>query len=268
MVRVTTVTGRAATGLPRVPAAAVFAHYLVGYRRTWRAGVFSSFLLPVLTVVGFGFGVGAYVDQGVDGVRYLWWLVPGLIASTAFQVAVAESTWPVHSNFKWIRTYHAQVAAPLRTGDIVAGHLAFVLFRVVTSTVAFLLVTALFGALRSPWAVAVAPIALLLGLAVAAPVFAFSARVPSDSYLALLFRFAVIPMTLFSGVFFPVESMPAGLRPVAWATPLWHGVDLCRAATLGVAPQWSVAGHVLYLAAWAGVGWWLALRAFRRQLVV
>ncbi|WP_089009845.1 ABC transporter permease [Micromonospora viridifaciens] len=254
--------------MARVPALAVLAHYLVGYRRTWRAGVFSSFLLPVLTVLGFGVGVGAYVDRGVGGVPYLEWLVPGLIASTALQVAMAESTWPVHSNFKWIRTYHAQVAAPLRIGDILAGHLAFVLFRVVTSAAAFVLVTALFGALRSPWAVAVLPVTLLLGLAVAAPAFAFSAAVPSDNYLALLFRFAVIPMTLFAGVFFPVGSLPEALRWLAYATPLWHGVDLCRAATLGVAPQWSVTGHLLYLAAWAVGGWLLARRVFHRSLVV
>ncbi|MFE9694107.1 ABC transporter permease [Micromonospora sp. NPDC005806] len=262
------VAERAGPVVPRVPAVAVLAHYLVGYRRTWRAGVFSSFLLPVLTVVGFGFGVGAYVDRGVGGVPYLDWLVPGLIASTALQTAVAESTWPVHSNFKWIRTYHAQVAAPLRIGDILAGHLAFVLFRVLTTTAAFLLVTALFGALRSPWAVAVLPVGLLLGLAIAAPTFAFSAAVPSDSYLALLFRFAIIPMTLFAGVFFPVESLPGGLRQLAYVTPLWHGVDLCRAATLGVAPQWSVTGHLLYLAAWAVAGWLLARRVFHRSLVV
>ncbi|WP_167666995.1 ABC transporter permease [Micromonospora narathiwatensis] len=262
------VAERAGPGIARIPALAVLAHHLVGYRRTWRAGVFSSFLLPVLTVLGFGVGVGAYVRQGVGGVSYLDWLVPGLIASTALQVAMAESTWPVHSNFRWIRTYHAQVAAPLRIGDIVAGHLAFVLFRVGTSAAAFLLVTALFGALHSPWAVAVVPVVLLLGLAVAAPTFAFSAVVPSDSYLALLFRFAVIPMTLFAGVFFPVESLPEGLRWLAYATPLWHGVDLCRAATLGVAPQWSVAGHLLYLAAWAAAGWLLARGAFRRSLVV
>ncbi|MEW2328547.1 ABC transporter permease [Micromonospora chersina] len=267
MVQVT-VAERAGPGLPRVPALAVLSHHLVGYRRTWRAGVFSSFLLPTLTVLGFGVGVGAYVDQGVGGVTYLDWLVPGLIASTAFQVAVAESTWPVLSNFRWIRTYHAQVAAPLRIGDILGGHLAFVLFRVFTSTAAFLLVTALFGALRSPWALIVLPVSLLLGLAVAAPVFAFAAAVPGDSYLALLFRFAVIPMTLFAGVFFPVGSLPDGLRQFAYATPLWHGVDLCRAATLGVAPEWSVTGHLLYLAVWAGVGWWLARRVFHRQLVV
>jgi lipooligosaccharide transport system permease protein len=142
------------------------------------------------------------------------------------------------------------------------------LFRVLSTSVAFLLVTGLFGALRSPWAVATLPVVLLLGLAVAAPTFAFSAAVPSDSYLAMLFRFAVIPMTLFAGVFFPVESLPGVLRWLAYATPLWHGVDLCRAATLGLAPQWSVPGHLLYLAAWALAGWLLARRGFRRRLVV
>ncbi|MEU3457814.1 ABC transporter permease [Micromonospora sp. NPDC006766] len=262
------VAERAGPGIARIPALAVLAHHLVAYRRTWRAGVFSSLLLPVLTVLGFGVGVGAYVHRGVGGVPYLEWLVPGLIASTALQVAMAESTWPVHSNFRWIRTYHAQVAAPLRIGDILAGHVAFVLFRVLTSVAAFVLVTALFGALRSPWAVAVLPVALLLGLAVAAPTFAFSAAVPSDSYLALLFRFAVIPMTLFAGVFFPIESLPEALRWLAYATPLWHAVDLCRAVTLGVAPQWSATGHLLYLAAWAAAGWLLARRMFRRSLVV
>ncbi|MFC4022088.1 ABC transporter permease [Micromonospora sp. GCM10011542] len=253
---------------PRVPALAVLNYFLVGHRRTWRAGVFSSFLLPVLTVLGFGLGVGSYIDQGVDGVRYLDWLVPGLIASTALQVAIGDSTWPVFSNFQWIKTYFAQSAAPLRVGDILAGHLAFLLFRVFTTSAAFLLVTALFGALRPPWALATLPVALLLGLAVGAPTFAYSASVSSDSWLAMLFRFAVIPMTLFAGVFFPVESLPGALRWLAYATPLWHAVDLCRAATLGVAPQWSVPGHLLYLAAWAFGGWLLALRVFRRKLVV
>lgn len=254
--------------LPRVPALAVLSYHLVGYRRTWRASVFSSFLLPVLTVLGFGVGVGAYVDQGVGGVPYLDWILPGLIASTAFQVAVSESTWPVYGNFQWTKLYFAQSAAPLRVVDILGGHLLFVLFRVFTASVAFLLVAAAFGVVRSVWALAALPVVLLLGLAVAAPTFAFAGRVPADSYLALLFRFAVIPATLFAGVFFPVESLPVVLRWLAYATPLWHGVDLCRAAVLGVAPQWSVTGHLLYLAVWALAGWLLARRVFHRTLVV
>ncbi|MEU6074670.1 ABC transporter permease [Micromonospora sp. NPDC047074] len=259
---------RVAPSLPRAPAVTVLAHHLVAYRRTWRNGFFSSFLLPVLTVLGFGVGVGGYVDQGVDGVSYLDWIVPGLIASAAVQVAVGEATWPVFSRFQWVKTYFAQSAAPLRVGDILTGHLAFVLFRVLLTAAAFLLVTALFGAVPSPWAVATLPVVVLLGLAVAAPTFAYSSAVSSDSWLAMLHRFAMIPMTLFAGVFFPVESLPVVLRWLAYATPLWHGVDLCRAATLGVAPQWSVAGHLLYLAAWGVSGWLLARRAFRRRLVV
>jgi lipooligosaccharide transport system permease protein len=250
------------------PGLAVLEYHLVSYRRTWRGSVLSSFVLPLLTMLGFGVGVGAYVRSGVGGVPYLDWVVPGLIASTALQVAFGDATWPVLGNFEWMRVYFAQASAPLRVADILGGHLAFVLFRTVTSTAAFLLVAAGFGALHSGWALLTLPLAALLGLAAAAPVFAFSASITTDSYLALLMRFVLVPMTLFSGVFFPVEALPAVLRWLAYALPLWHGVDLSRAATLGTAPTWSVPGHLLYLAAWAAAGWWLAHRRFRRRLVV
>jgi lipooligosaccharide transport system permease protein len=249
------------------PTAAVLEYHLVGYRRTWRATAISSFLLPLLMVLGFGIGVGAYVDSDVAGVPYLDYLIPGLLASTAMQVAIGDSTWPVMGQFQWTKMYYAQVASPLRMVDIVGGQLAFGAFRVLTTGLTFLLVAAAFGTLHSPWAAATLPVAVLLGLAVGAPTIAYTASVKSDSYLALLYRFAVIPMTLFAGVFFPVESLPVGLRWLAYASPLWHGVDLSRAATLGVAPEWSVSGHVLYLALWAAAGCWLAHRAFRRRLI-
>ncbi|MDG4827517.1 ABC transporter permease [Asanoa sp. WMMD1127] len=249
------------------PTLAVFEYHLVGYRRTWRGSALGSFLLPLLTMLGFGVGVGAYVDGGVGGVSYLDYVVPGLIASTALQVGVGEATWPVLGNFEWYKIYFGQAAAPLRVRDVLGGHLAFVVFRAFLAAAAFLLVAALFGTLHSPWALATLPVVLLLGCAVAAPTFGYSASISSDSYLALLFRFAVLPMSLFAGVFFPVETMPALLRWIAYATPLWHAVDLCRAATLGVAPDWSASGHVAYLALWAAGGWWLAHSRFRKRLV-
>jgi lipooligosaccharide transport system permease protein len=247
---------------------AVLEYHLVGYRRTWRGSALQSFALPLLTVLGFGVGVGAYVTGGVAGVPYLDWMVPGLLASTAMQAAFAESTWPVLGKFEWLKTYFAQAAAPLRVADILGGHLAFMLLRVLTTSAAFLAVVAAFGTLHSWWAPATLLIAVLLGAAVATGAAAYSATVTSDSYLAILIRFAVLPMSLFSGVFFPVESLPTLLRWVAYALPLWHGVDLSRAATLGVAPDWSVSGHLLYLTAWAAAGWALAHRQFRRRLVV
>ena len=248
-------------------ALAAFEYNLVGYRRTWRGSVFSSFMLPLLTMLGFGVGVGAYVQSGVAGVPYLEYVVPGLIASTAMQVAIGDSSWPVLGNFEWTKIYFAQAAAPLRVGDIVSGLMLVITFRVLTSVIAFLGIAALFGAVPSAWGVLTLPIAVLLGIAVAAPTIAYSATIRSDSYVVLLFRFAVIPMALFAGVFFPVEAMPAALRWLAYVSPLWHGVDLSRAATLGAAPAWSVTGHVLYLLLWAAVGWWLALWRFRKRLV-
>ncbi|MBO3738327.1 ABC transporter permease [Actinoplanes flavus] len=250
------------------PSLQVMEYHLVNYRRTWRASVLSSLVLPLLTMLGFGVGVGAYVTGGVEGVDYLPWMVPGLIASTAVQGAIGESTWPVLSSFEWVKTYFAQSAAPLRVADILGGHLAFMLFRVLTSVMAFLLVAALFGALRSPWALAVLPIALLLALAVAAPVAAYTASVSTDMYLAILIRFAVLPMSLFSGVFFPIESLPEVLRWVAFVLPLWHGVDLCRAATLGIDPGPGAVWQALYLVAWGVAGWFLAHWRYRGRLVI
>ena len=245
----------------------VLEYHLVNYRRTWRSSALSSFVLPLLTMLGFGVGVGAYVRGGIGGVPYLDWMVPGLIASTAVQTAIGESSWPVFSHFEWLRSYWAQAAAPLRVGNIVGGHLAFAMVRVLTSVLAFLLVTTAFGTMHSWWALTVPAIGALVGLAVAAPTFAYAASIHSDSYLAILFRLGLVPMSLFSGVFFPVESLPAALRAVAYALPLWHGVDLTRAATLGVAPAWSIPGHLVYLAAWSVAGWLLARHRFARRLV-
>ena len=250
------------------PAAYVLEYHLVNYRRTWRASVLSSLVLPLLTMLGFGVGVGAYVTGGVDGFSYLEWMVPGLIATTAMQTAIGESTWPVLSSFEWMKVYFAQAAAPLRVADILGGHLAFMLFRVLLTISAFLLVAFAFGTLRSAWAVAVVPLAALVGAAVAAPVAAYAASVTTDMYLAVLIRFAVLPMSLFSGVFFPVESLPGVLRWVAYVLPLWHGVDLTRSATLGLDPGPGAIWQVLYLVVWATAGWFLASWRFRRRLVV
>jgi lipooligosaccharide transport system permease protein len=246
----------------------VLEYHLVNYRRTWRSSALSTLVMPMLTMLGFGVGVGAYVSGGVEGVPYLDWIVPGLIASTAVQAAIGEATWPVLSYFEWLKVYFAQAAAPLRVADILGGHLAFMLFRILLSATAFLGVAAVFGAVHSWWAPLVLVVSLLVGLAVAVPTVAYSASIASDSFLAILMRFAVLPMSLFSGVFFPVDSLPGVLRWVAWALPLWHGVDLSRDAMLGVAPGWLGVWHVLYLVAWCALGWWLAHARFRRRLVV
>jgi lipooligosaccharide transport system permease protein len=244
---------------------------LTAYRRVWRGSVLSSFVLPILFVLGFGVGVGKFVDLGgkLGPVHYLDYIVPGMLASTVVQVAFGESAWPVMSKFLWIRVYHAWVAAPLRIVDIVGGELLFMLLRIVSTAAVFLAVTAAFGAIHSWWALAVVPICGLLGAAIAAPLLAFAAHVQQDGYFPLLMRFVVIPMSLFAEVFFPIAKLAEPLRWLAYLSPLWHGVVLCRACTLpgfGM-PWWMVIVHLAYLSAWLVVGFWLSLRTFRRRLV-
>ena len=183
------------------------------------------------------------------------------------QTAANESTYPVMGAIKWIRTYHAMLATPLRVGDVLAGHLLWIAVRILTIAAVFLVVMAAFGATESWLALLVVPAGLLTGLAFAAPIAAFAASQENDQTFAALFRFVIIPMFLFSGTFFPVSQLPVGLRPVAYLTPLWHGVDLCRSLALGRASVGMTALHIAYLALWVAAGCALASVAYRRRLV-
>jgi lipooligosaccharide transport system permease protein len=108
--------------------------------------------------------------------------------------------------------------------------------------------------------------AILTGLAFAAPVAAFSASQQRETGFILLYRFGVIPMFLFSGTFFPISQLPTVLQPIAWVTPLWHGVSLCRDLALGRGSPWVMAGHAAYLAVLAAAGVVLGHRAYARRL--
>jgi lipooligosaccharide transport system permease protein len=249
--------------------AAVLEYHLLGYRRVWRGTVFSSFLMPVLFFLGMGLAVGEYVDRGGGlDLPYQQFIGAGLVAFTGVQVAMMESSYAVMGGFKWLRTYYGMAAAPLRVADIVAGQLGYIALRITIAATAFLLVMVPFGAVSSGWAVLTPVVAAVVGLAVAAPMFAFSATVTSDNMMAVLFRFALLPMMLFSGVFYPVTQLPGALQPLAYALPLWHGVELCRAAALGIGSAWPVPVHAGYLGVWAVVGFWLAVARFRKRLAV
>ncbi len=251
------------------PVGAVLNYHLVSYARTWRGSVLSSFVMPVLLVLGFGLSVGSLVNASgrLGPESYLQFIVPGMIASVAMQVAVGESTWPVLARFKWIGIYSSMTATPLRVGEILAGDIAFMAFRIVTTASVFLLVTALFGALASWWALLVPLIAVLVGLAFAAPLFALTAKSETGNNFPTVYRFVIIPMSLFAGVFFKVSSLSIGIRWLAYISPLWHGVELCRAATSADHGSLLVAlGHAAYLVLWCVVGLWLAYRAFARRL--
>ncbi len=245
-------------------------YWVTTYRRTWRGSVVSSFVMPLLFLTAMGVGLGGYVDQGGSrslGVSYLRFIGPGLLATTAMQIAVFESTWPVFGNLKWTKVYSAMIATPLRVVDVLNGHLIYVCFRLATTCAVFVGVLAAFGAVGSAaGALGAAVTAVVVGMAYATPVFGYSAWLQSDNGFALLFRLGLLPMFLFSGAFFPVSQLPGAVQWVAYLMPVWHAVELCRGFTLGTLSWLPTVGHVAYLLVWVGAGWLLARRAFERRL--
>ncbi len=250
-----------------------FESWLVNYRRTWRGTIYSSVLMPVLYLGAMGLGLGKLVDQhgtaGLGGVSYLVFLAPGLMAAGAMQTAVGESLYPVFSAVKWQQTYQAAAATPLKPGDIFRGHLLFTTMRLAMNMVIFLGIMFVFGAVRSASVVAAVPVAVLTGLAFAAPLDAFAVtQKKNDQAFNMIFRFGMIPLFLFSGTFFPVTQLPGWIRPLAYVTPLWHGVALCRALSLGDADLAGSLGHIAYLLAVAVLGLIAGEHTYRRRLHV
>jgi lipooligosaccharide transport system permease protein len=247
------------------------AYWAYQYKRTWRSSITTSFLYPVLYLAAMGVGLGSLVDQHahtVDGVSYLDYLAPGLLAATAMQIGANEAMYPVMGAIKWIRTYFAMLATPLGVDDVLFGHLSWIALRLLAVSSIYVTVMAAFGTVLSPWAVLAVPAAVATGMAFACPIAAFSATQDKDAGFTTLYRFGLIPLFLFSGTFFPVSQLPGWLQPIAYATPLYHGVALCRALVLGQLSWWPELGNVAYLVVLAAIGVVLARRTFTRRLVV
>lgn len=249
---------------------AAFEYWLTVYRRTWRGSVVTSLLSPVMFLAAMGVGLGSLIDShhgSVAGVRYAVYLAPGLLAAAVMQTMVGESTWPVLGAIKWAKTYYAMLASPLTVPQMLYGHLAYIVLRAFVVATSFTIVTALFGLAHSVIGAILALLAaVLVGAAFAAPTFAFSASRQRETGFVLLYRFGIIPLFLFSGTFFPISQLPAALRPLAWVTPLWHGVSLCRDLALSRGSVLVMLGHAAYLVAMTVLGIVLARRALTRRL--
>jgi lipooligosaccharide transport system permease protein len=268
----------AAAGGPAQPASSwSFAvrelrYWTTNYRRTWRGTIYSSVLNPVLYLGAIGIGLGTLVNKHgsakLGGISYLAFLAPGLLAAAAMETGIGESTYPVLGSVKWRRTYYAAVSTPLRPADLFHGHLLFTTMRLVMNCAVFMVVMVAFGAAQSPWVLAALPVAVLTGLAFAAPIEAWAITVLKDTSFALIFRFGLIPLFLFSGTFFPVSQLPGWAQPIAYATPLWHGVALCRSLSLGTATIGEALLHIGYLAALTAAGIMAGNRTYARRLYV
>ena len=183
------------------------------------------------------------------------------------QLGEGESLWPVLAAVKWIRTYHAAAATPLEPTDILGGKLAWSPRGRSGHGVVYTVIIAAFGAVHSWWGLTLPLIGTLITLAFAAPLAAFAATVETDASFTTIYRFAFVPMFLFSATFYPVSAYPGWLRPVVQFVPLYHGVALARAAAFGQGATVPVLAHLAVLVGLSALGIMWGRRTLRRRLV-
>lgn len=226
---------------------------------------------PLLILLVMGVGLGSLIGANtglVEGVSYIQFLAPALLASTAMMAASAEFTYEVMASFKWLKKYYGAAATTLSPGHIMGGHVAAVLIRFIVQTVLVMGLFALFGLFDSWLALLQLLTVPLVGLAVGLPIGAYVSQLEHDrGQIATIQRFIIMPLFLFSGTFYPLSQLPSFLQWVGWISPQWHGAQLGRVLSYGAEePGWMIALHVLILVAMAAVGWVLMHRNFNRRL--
>lgn len=243
-------------------------HKVRGMRSYAQTVIVTTFGNPLLYLFGLGVGLAHLINAPVNGATYLQFVAPALLASAAVTVSANEFSYPVIAGFKWNAIFYGMNAAPISPTQIVNGFVLGVLVHMVPTVGVYYLFMLLFGAVPSALGVLSILTALLTGLSVGLIIMASMARVEDDrGQPALIQRFGVMPMFLFSGTFFPLSHLPIYLQWIGWISPLWHGTQLGRDLSYGMSePAWLVVTHVVYLIAIGILGWYLTVRTFARRL--
>ncbi|GAA3738136.1 ABC transporter permease [Leifsonia bigeumensis] len=227
---------------------------------------------PLLYLYALGVGLATLVDanMGAGGsqVSYLIFVAPALLCSAALTAATEEFSYPIMLGFKWNPTFFGMNAAPMQGGQIINGVTYSVIIRLVAQSIVYYLFMLLFGAIPGPLGWLVIVVGVMTGMALGTMLMAYATHLEEDKgQFNYIMRFGVIPMTLFSGTFFPLSTLPVWLHWIGWISPLWHGTELSRVLSYGYEePIWLSAIHVVYLVALTILGWWLARRLAVRRL--
>lgn len=244
--------------------AVVRRNFMVWKRLFWTALVL-NLGEPALYLLGLGLGLGSFVGT-LDGLPYLAFLASGLVASSAMNTATFEGMYSVYTRMVPQKTYEAMLATPLRVQDILLGEMVWCGAKASFSAAGILLVSLLLGVVHSPAALWALPAAFLTGLAFAGPAIVMSARADSYDFFNYYFVLVVTPMLLMCGVFYPVASLPEGMRLLVDILPLTHAVELIRPLVVGGAPTRTII-NLTVLTAYAVGGFALAVHLARQRLM-
>ncbi len=238
------------------------------YKHGWIV-ILSGFFEPLFYLLSIGFGLGALIGTipGPSGepISYQLFVAPALLASAAMNGAISEGTFNFFFKLKYNKTFESILSTPLAPGDVAVGELGWALIRGGLYAIGFMVVMVLLGLVVSPWVVLAVPAALLLGFAFGAVGMAATSFMKTWQDFDLI-QLVVLPLFLFSGTFYPIEAYPDALRVLVQLTPLYQGVDLIRALTVGAISP-ILLFHVAYLLVMGFVGLFVVSRRLDKLLL-
>ncbi len=237
------------------------------YRRAWMI-VLSGFFEPVFYLLALGQGLGALVgtvDAGAGPVGYAAYIAPGLLATSAMNGAIYDSTVNVFFKMRHAKLYDAMLATSLGPMDVALGEIAWSLLRGGIYSSGFVVIMLVLGLLASWWALLAVPAALLIALGFGAVGMAITTFMRTWQQMEWI-NTAILPMFLFSTTFYPLSVYPPAVAAVVRCLPLYHGVELMRGLCLGIV-SWGLLWHVLYFLVMAAIGVVLTSRRLVRLLL-
>jgi lipooligosaccharide transport system permease protein len=222
-------------------------HWLV-YTKLYKTSFALNFAEPALYLVAMGLGLGSFVKD-IHGVPYIKFIAPGIVASSSVFAAVYECTYGTYIRMTFQKTFDAILATPVNLDDLIAGELLWGATKSVIFGISIAIVISLFGQVDSPMIVLTIPFVFLGGLIFAELSVIFCAIVPGIDSFSYFYTLFMTPLFLFSGIFFPLDAMPKFVSSLAYFTPLYHLVNVCRALAAGSFSGVGVSALWLVLAA-------------------
>lgn len=244
----------------------VWQRNVIIFSKFWKTILLPNLFEPFLYLAALGLGLGAYIQGGgIEGQSYVNYIAPGLLAANAMFAASFESTYNTFFRLNIERVYDAIIATPINAEDVVAGEYLWAGTRSALYGTVFLAVISGLGLVSSPWALLIPPTLLIVGMMFSVMGTLFTSLIPTLDFYAYYFTLIITPLFLFSGIFFPVEDFPAPVPQLAWMTPLYHAVEVCRGLATGPSPRilWDLG----WMLAFVGILSLLPVHLMRRRLI-
>ena len=242
------------------------------FRKYWKTALLPNLFEPLLYLAALGLGLGAFIQAGgVGGQSYVQYIAPGLLASNAMFAASFESTFNTYVKMKIERVYDAIVTTPVNVEDVVAAEYLWAGTRAALYGTGFLGVLAILGVvfdeplIRSFWALLIPPMLLLIGVMFSVTGTLFTSLIDRIDLYSYYFTLVVTPLFLFSGIFFPITDFPAPVPQIAWFTPLYHAVNVCRELATG--PSLGVLVDVAWMLVFTAALFMLPIYFMRKRLI-